>query len=361
MKFDLSATVVTATLLLLVHDEVVSAFSSLSLSPVRSSAVVSTFKHSSWFGGFLARNFPASRASSSNIAPLTMVIDRMSTECLAGIQVAQDIGHSIGLKTLRKEVLFCGMIAKPERAAKTLQKYRLDTLSEIESAAIRTLKFKLPSGELDLKGGSNNEDEKKETLPLFEETRSVLNKACEIADRMESEVVRSEHVLLALMGYNNGNAIQTVPVLDLLGDIPALKQGDRESSGFRVTQFCQDLVNDLPNTPVSGNEVIVRDRVIVGGGAGGGTLTLNDVGVDMTQMALEGKLDMVFGRDKEIRSALRTLGRRRKNNPYVNLHETGGHDFRRQQVMSLTFLLLPFRCLIGDPGVGTSFEQFLVS
>ena len=54
------------------------------------------------------------------------------------------------------------------------------------------------------------------------------------------------------------------------------------------------------------------------------TTTLNDVGVDMTQMALDGKLDMVFGREKEIRSALRTLGRRRKNNP----------------------------CLIGDPGVG---------
>jgi ATP-dependent Clp protease ATP-binding subunit ClpA len=32
---------------------------------------------------------------------------------------------------------------------------------------------------------------------------------------------------------------------------------------------------------------------------------LKDVGVDMTQLALEGKLDMVFGRDKEIRNALR--------------------------------------------------------
>jgi len=46
--------------------------------------------------------------------------------------------------------------------------------------------------------------------------------------------------------------------------------------------------------------------------------------VDLTQMAVEGKLDRVYGRDKEIVMALRTLGRRRKNNP----------------------------CLIGDPGVG---------
>jgi ATP-dependent Clp protease ATP-binding subunit ClpC len=256
-----------------------------------------------------------------NVTPLTMVMDRMSNECLDGIQVAQNIGNSIGLKSLLKEVLFCGIIAKPERAAKTLQKYRLNNVSEIESAAIRTLQFKLPSGELDLKSGSNNQDGKKETLPFAEETRGILNKASEIADRMESETVRSEHVLLALMGYNNGNAIEVVPILDLLGDIPTLKQGDRETSGFRVTQFCQDLVNDLPNIPVSGDNVVVRDRVIVGGGTGGGTSTLNDVGVDMTQLALEGKLDMVFGREKEIRSALRTLGRRRKNNPYVKLHE----------------------------------------
>lgn len=255
----------------------------------------------------------------------------MSNDCLAGIQVAQTIGSSIGLKTLRNEVLFCGMIAKPERAAKTLQKYRLDNVTEIEAAAIRTLQFKLPSGEVDRqqKGGGGQQQQNDNTmttttteaaaLPFSEETQTILNKACDIADRMESPTVRSEHVLLALLGYNNGNAIQTVPVLDLLGDIPTLKQGNRETSGFRVSQFCQDLVNDLPNTPVSaGDDVIVRDRVIVGGGGGGGgTSTLNDVGVDMTQMALEGKLDMVFGRDKEIKSALRTLGRRRKNNPYV--------------------------------------------
>jgi hypothetical protein len=48
------------------------------------------------------------------------------------------------------------------------------------------------------------------------------------------------------------------------------------------------------------------------------------VGVDLTEMAREGRLDAVYGREKEIRMCLRTLGRRRKSNP----------------------------CLIGEPGVG---------
>ena len=218
------------------------------------------------------------------------------------------------------------MVANPERASRTLQRYKLDDYDEIETSAIKTLQFK--SEELNPDPGFNG-DNLNEPLPFSDETRVLLTKACTIADRLESPTVRSEHVILALMGYNNGIKIETVPVMDLLRTIPSLKQVNRETGGFTVTQFCQDLVNALPMTPVptsSGDDLIVKDTVVVGGSekAGGSTTTLDDVGVDMTQMALDGKLDTVFGRDQEIRSALRTLGRRRKNNP----------------------------CMIGDPGVG---------
>lgn len=255
---------------------------------------------------------------------LSMAIERMSNECVAGIQKAHEVGNSIGMKALKNEIIFVGMVAKPERASRTLQRYKLDDYDEIETSAIKTLQFK--SEELD-QSGSNSDN--REPLPFSDETRVLLTKACTIADRLESPTVRSEHVLLALMGYNNGAKIETVPVMDLLRTIPSLKQVNRETGGFTVTQFCQDLVNALPMIAVddsSGEDLVVKDTVVVGASeqAGGSMNTLNEVGVDMTQMALDGKLDVVFGRDKEIRSALRTLGRRRKNNP----------------------------CLIGDPGVG---------
>ena len=267
----------------------------------------------------------AGRASRGvGITQLSMAIDRMSNDCVAGIQKAHEVGNSIGMKSLKNEIIFVGMIANPERAARTLQRYKLNDYDEIETSAIKTLQFK--SEELNPDPGFNGDNE--EPLPFSDETRVLLAKACTIADRMESPTVRSEHVILALMGYNNGMKIETVPVMDLLRTIPSLKQVNTETGGFTVTQFCQDLVNALPMIPVpsSGEDLVVKDTVVVGGSekAGGSTTTLNDVGVDMTQMALDGKLDMVFGREKEIRSALRTLGRRRKNNP----------------------------CLIGDPGVG---------
>jgi len=210
----------------------------------------------------------------------------------------------------------------------------MDNSAEVETSAIRTLQFKLPTSEFDPNINNNSrstgdESSKNEPLPFSDESRTLLTKACQIADRMESPTVRSEHVILALMGYNNGLKIETVPVMDLLRNIPSLKQVNRETGGFTVTQFCLDLVNALPMTPVPStpsDDLVVKDTVVVGGSqkSGGSTNTLNEVGVDMTQMALDGKIDVVFGRDQEIRSALRTLGRRRKNNP----------------------------CLIGDPGVG---------
>ena len=270
------------------------------------------------------------RSTRSRTTGLTMVIDRMSNECVAGIQKAHEIGNSIGLETLNNEILFCGMVAHPERAARTLERYKIDNFDEVETSAIRTLQFTLSTFNYDPNkiDENNNKSTNVEPLPFSDESRILLTKACLIADRMESPTVRSEHVILALMGYNNKMKIDTVPVMDLLRTIPALKQVNRETGGFSVTQFCTDLVNALPMTPISESEgdLIVRDTVVVGGSEskGGSTNTLNDVGVDMTQMALDGRLDMVFGRDQEIRSALRTLGRRRKNNP----------------------------CLIGDPGVG---------
>jgi ATP-dependent Clp protease ATP-binding subunit ClpC len=239
-------------------------------------------------------------------------LDRLSNECIEAVKEAHDLGNTIGLKKLRPEVIFAGVIARPERARKTLEKYSFNK-EEVRAAVIRTLEYK---ADVDLKGPNPTQ----EALPFSGASKAIITKACEIADRMESSTVRSEHLLLALLGYNNGIQITTVPIFGVLPDIKSLTQGD---SNFSVTRFCDDLINSLPFLSTDGTDVVIRENIVIGGQTGS-TNTLADVGVDMTQMAMDGKLDMVFGRDKEIRSALRTLGRRRKNNP----------------------------CLIGDPGVG---------
>jgi ATP-dependent Clp protease ATP-binding subunit ClpC len=269
-------------------------------------------------GSFVSNSFSNRRQLSANnnrknaALSLTMVMDRLSNECVQAVKQSHDIGNEIGLTSLPTEILFAGIVKKPERAASTLDKFGI-TFEEVKTVAARNVQYKPGVG-------SDGSTSKKDALPFSEDTKLTLDKACEIADRMESPTVRSEHVLLALMGYNNGNKIETVPVIGVLKDMPTLRRAD---VAFSVTKFCDELINALPFTPISGEGLIVRDKVVIGGQSGT-TNTLSEVGVDLTQMALEGKIDMVFGRDDEIRAALRTLGRRRKNNP----------------------------CLIGDPGVG---------
>ncbi|GMH61167.1 hypothetical protein TL16_g03199 [Triparma laevis f. inornata] len=67
-----------------------------------------------------------------------------------------------------------------------------------------------------------------------------------------------------------------------------------------------------------------KKELATGGGGDTKTPTLKECGVDLTEKARNGELDAVIGRDAEVKAALRTLVRRRKNNP----------------------------CLVGEPGVG---------
>jgi ATP-dependent Clp protease ATP-binding subunit ClpB len=109
----------------------------------------------------------------------------------------------------------------------------------------------------------------------------VLDKAFEEARRLEDDYVSTEHLLLAL---------DVVPRDQLEAKISAVRGGQRVTS--------QDPEGTYQ--------------------------ALEKFGRDLTELAEEGKLDPVIGRDEEIRRVIQVLSRRTKNNPV----------------------------LIGDPGVG---------
>ncbi len=251
-----------------------------------------------------------------------MVIDRMSEECIAATQASHKIGNEMGLRLLKNEALITGIVNRPERAGRTLSKYNLN-YPLVRKSAERMLE----EGGFQLVRKINKDTlaENAKALPFSEEVKIVLTKASKIADHFESKMIHSEHVLLALMGYNFGNPVDQ---LNLSSAYTVLKNTEglavEDVSKFSAYDFCEELVLDMSEPYDFLRENPVNEEVVLIGGGATKTNTLEEVGVDLTQMALEGKLDRVFGRDKEIAMALRTLGRRRKNNP----------------------------CLIGDPGVG---------
>ena len=156
------------------------------------------------------------------------------------------------------------------------------------------------------------------------------------------------HVLLALLEYDERYSVATEDSTKCMA-LSVLQRTNLNSPvarSFDGTRFCRALDDELRNKAKSslaasstssntasgggssGGSVSITEREVVtvgGNTAGGGsTPTLDKVGSDLTEMAREGRLDVVYGRENEIRMCLRTLGRRRKSNP----------------------------CLIGEPGVG---------
>jgi len=128
--------------------------------------------------------------------------------------------------------------------------------------------------------------------------KKVLELAYDEARQLGHNYIGTEHILLGLIREGEGVAAQ---VLQNLGvDLPKTREQVIKLLG-EDAKNAQSLGRKKSNTP-----------------------TLDKFGRDLTQMAKEGKLDPVIGREKEIQRVIQVLSRRTKNNP----------------------------CLIGEPGVG---------
>ena len=262
-----------------------------------------------------------------------------------------------------------GIIDRPEMARATLKSYGI-TLRKARLTVenmFREDDDDEAGGETDEDDTANNDGEKKQPtktkknnsifamspqllnmnrkardveLPFAPPLKRVLSRAGSIADSLNSNTVNSEHVLLSLLGYD-ANLGRVPDEIDASVEERGYARGalavflrmegvSWDSSSFSAAEFCRRLIMDIkyPSSSSSGGS---------GSSGGGGaelvtgvsdkkssTPTLNDVGTDLTDLAIRMELDPVHGRDLEIQSALRTLVRRRKNNP----------------------------CLMGEPGVG---------
>ncbi len=116
---------------------------------------------------------------------------------------------------------------------------------------------------------------------------TTLNEASIIAKKMKDEYVSIEHLLLAIL-KSKGATTQLlkdngINEKDLKAAIDELRNGERVTS-----QSAEDTYNSL-----------------------------NKYAKNLNQLANDGKLDPVIGRDEEIRRILQILSRRSKNNPIL--------------------------------------------
>jgi ATP-dependent Clp protease ATP-binding subunit ClpB len=123
---------------------------------------------------------------------------------------------------------------------------------------------------------------------LSRELGRVLDEAEKTAKRMRDDYVSTEHLLLALTGAHGGEASRFLAA-----------HGITEDAVLRTL------------TAVRGSQRVTSQHPEATYQA------LEKYGRDLTELARQGKLDPVIGRDDEIRRVMRILSRRTKNNPVL--------------------------------------------
>ncbi|GIW93036.1 MAG: ATP-dependent Clp protease ATP-binding protein [Pirellulaceae bacterium] len=147
-------------------------------------------------------------------------------------------------------------------------------------------------------------------LPQTPRAKKVLEYAMEEARNLNHNYVGTEHILLGLLREQEGVAAQVLmnlglkledvreEVLNLLGHGIEGDEGTRGGRDFGMGES-QAAKASKSKTPA-----------------------LDSFGRDLTELARQGKLDPVIGREREIERAIQILCRRTKNNP-VLLGEAG--------------------------------------
>jgi ATP-dependent Clp protease ATP-binding subunit ClpC len=145
-------------------------------------------------------------------------------------------------------------------------------------------------------------------LPQTPRAKKVIEFAIEEARNLNHNYVGTEHLLLGLLREQDGVAAQVLMNL-----------------GIKLEEVREEVLNllgagveneETPQTPGVSTPEISRK------GGRSKTPALDSFGRDLTEMAKQGKLDPVIGRENEIERVLVVLCRRYKNNP-VLLGEAG--------------------------------------
>src|SRR5271166_2909835 len=137
-------------------------------------------------------------------------------------------------------------------------------------------------------------------IPFTPRAKKVLELALREALQLGHNYIGTEHILLGLIREGEGVAAQVLVKL-----------------GAELTRVRQQVIQLLSG--YQGKEAAEAGTGGRGGEAGSPStsLVLDQFGRNLTAAAMEGKLDPVIGREKEIERVMQVLSRRTKNNPVL--------------------------------------------
>ena len=193
------------------------------------------------------------------------------------IQFAREEAMRLGHDYIGTEHLLLGLLREGEGiAAEILKNIGLD-LDELRKAIEDTVRS---TGETATVGN----------IPFTKRAEKVLKMSYMEADRYKSDIIGTEHLLLALAKERDGVAAQILM-----------------SFGVNYETIRQELENIIKGTPTMQEETPKKSK----------TPALDHFGRDLTELAMKDELDPIIGREKEIQRVAQILSRRKKNNPVL--------------------------------------------
>ncbi len=202
-----------------------------------------------------------------------MSINNLTIKSQEALQTAQQIAQNFGQQQLENEHIFKAILEIDATVTPFILKkvnVNMDVFQKMLDQTIQSFP-KVSGGE----------------IMFSREASSSLNEATILAKKMNDDFVSIEHIILAIFKSKSKVAQllkdQGVTEKDLLAAITELRKGERVTSSS-----AEETYN-----------------------------ALNKYGKNLNDLAKNGKLDPVIGRDEEIRRVLQILTRRTKNNPML--------------------------------------------
>lgn len=208
-----------------------------------------------------------------------MRFDRFTERAQEAAQRAAEIIQRYGHNQIDTEHILLALIEQPGGVIPQI----LETLNVNAQALADRLDATLrASPKANIFGGGAGQ------IFITPRVKRIIDLANEEANRLKDEYISTEHIFLAILTERNTPAARIL-----------------ETTGITRERVYEAIQQMRGGQRVTDPQAETRYR------------TLEKYSRDLTQMAREGKLDPVIGRDKEILRLIQILSRRTKNNPVL--------------------------------------------
>ena len=206
------------------------------------------------------------------------MMQRFTDDAQRVLSFAQEVALELGHDYVGTEHVLIGLIkVKNGVAAKALNELGLSAETIIE----------------DVEEHIGRGNKKASSVYMTPRVKHVLELAVEVANHMNHNYVGTEHILLGLLSDGGGVAVGILCNHNIRAN--------------DIVDTIRTILGSSDSASHSGEDR--KDNSSLG--------ELADFGTDLNELAKQGKIDPVIGRDKEIARVIQILSRRTKNNPVL--------------------------------------------